>query len=124
MPDFVTDPSQPAPEHLPGPYLLFSVTFDGLLDAFLEQLTASLETELQAIYGCCVGAPDPARGEPLQDYLRHNQVQTGLFFSAYPDATVETVMDALGVRQRTIDFAIRAQGMHPNELLSAFRTEF
>ena len=78
----------------------------------------------EAIYRCCIGAPAPARGAPLQAYLRHNQVETGLFFSAYPDATVETVIQALSVRQRVIDFGVAAQRMPPEDLLDAFRREF
>jgi hypothetical protein len=124
MPDFVSDPSQPAAEHLPAPYLLLSATFDGSLDVFLAELTTHLRDEVEAIYRCCIGAPEPARGAPLQAYLRHNQVETGLFFSAYPDATVETVIRALSVRQRVIDFGVAAQGMPPEDLLDAFRREF
>jgi hypothetical protein len=124
IPDFANDPSQPAAEHLPAPYLLFSATFDGSLDSFLAQLTTQLPDETEAIYRCCIGAPEPARGAPLQAYLRHNQVETGLFFSAYPDATVETVIHALNLRQRVIDFGIAAQAMAPEDLLDAFRREF
>jgi hypothetical protein len=124
MLDFVTDPSQPSPEHLPTPYLLLSATFDGSLDVFLEDLTTHLPVETEAIYRCCIGAPEPAQGAPLHAYLRHNQVETGLFFSAYPDATVDTVMQALTTRQRVIDFGIAAQSMSPEDLLDAFRKEF
>ena len=124
LPDLAADSSQPRPEHLPAPYLLFSATFDGSLDAFLAEFTTQLAAETEAIYRNCIGAPEPARGAPLQAYLRHNQVQTGLFFSAYPNATVEMVTRALGMRQRVIDFALTAQGMSPADLRDAFRREF
>lgn len=124
IPDFVGDPSQPKPEHLPAPYLLFSATFDGDRDAFLDDLTTRLAVEVDAIYGCCIGAPDPPRGELLQAYLRHNQVQTGLFFAAYPEATVQMVTDALTVREKVTRFAIRAQGMSPEDLRDNFLREF
>ena len=84
--DFLSDPSQPAPEHLPAPYLLLSATFDGSRDVFLADLASQLPHETEAIYRCCIGAPEPARGAPLEAYLRHNQVETGLFFSEVPDA--------------------------------------
>jgi hypothetical protein len=124
IPDFVSDASQPAPEHLPSPYLLFSATFDGTLDQYLDDLCEALATEAQEIWGCCVGAPAPPRGEALKAYLRHNQIQTGLFFSAYPQADVETVKAALVLRAKTIDFAVRSQGMGPQELHRAFLEEF
>jgi hypothetical protein len=90
----------------------------------LNDLTTRLAAEVEAIYNCCIGAPEPARGEPLQAYLRHNQVQTALFFAAYPDATVQMVTDALGLRERLSSFAVRAQGMSPDDLWDGFRREF
>jgi hypothetical protein len=122
--DFVSDASQPAPEHLPAPYLLFSATFDGTLGAYLDELSRALAPEAQQIWGCCAGAPDPASGAALTAYLEHNQIQTGLFFSAYPEADVATVQNALSRRAQTIAFAVRSQGMAPEELRDAFLEEF
>jgi len=124
VPDFVSDPRQPSPEHLPSPYLLFSATFDGSLDAFLDELCDKLASEAETIWGCCEGAPVPARGVALQAYLKHNQIQTGLFFAAYPDASVTTVKRALGTREKAIAFAARVQGMELLALREAFIQEF
>lgn len=122
--DFVSDPSQPQPEHLPSPYLLFSATFDGSLDAFLDDLCDKLASEAETIWGCCTGAPVPAGGPALKAYLKHNQIQTGLFFAAYPDATVSDVQQALAIRDKTIAFAARAQGMEVAAVREAFLREF
>lgn len=124
VPAFVSDPSQPRDEHLPSPYLLFSATFDGQLDAYLDSLCTELAAEAQTIWGCCVGAPEPAAGSALKAYLKHNQIQTGLFFSAYPDATVDQVRQALDARARTIALAVRGQSMEPAELQQKFLAEF
>jgi hypothetical protein len=124
VPDFISDPSQPREERLPAPYLLFSATFDGRLDAFLDDLCEQLAEEAQAIWGCCEGAPTPAGGAALGDYLTHNQIDTGLFFAAYPDATVDQVREALDTRARTIELAVRGQGMGAEELQRAFVEEF
>lgn len=124
VPDFISDPSQPRKEDLPAPYLLFSATFDGELEAFLDDLCGALAEEAEHIWGCCEGAPQPAAGAALKDYLKHNQIQTGLFFAAYPDATVQQVRSALDVRARTIALAVSGQGMEPAELQRAFLQEF
>lgn len=123
IPDFGKDPSRLQAEHF-GPYLLFSAAFDGDLEPFLEQLCVTLADEAEPIWSRCLGAPSPARGAPLKAYLRHNQVQTGLFFAAYPQATVEEVNDALAVRKRTIDFAARSQAMDAATLRQTFLQEF
>lgn len=122
--DFVSDASQPEPESLPSPYLLFSAAFDGTLDGYLDDLCQELAAEAQEIWGCCMGAPEPAQGRELKAYLRHNQIQTGLFFSAYPDADVDTVTAALTLRAQMIALAIRSQGMAPDELRRAFLEQF
>jgi hypothetical protein len=123
VPD-VSQDSQPGTESLPTPYLLFSATFDGMPEGYLNDLCHELAAEGQEIWGCCVGAPEPARGTALKAYLLHNQIQTGLFFSAYPDANVAQVTAALSVRAQTIALAIRSQGMSPDELRRAFLEEF
>jgi hypothetical protein len=123
IPDFGKDPSRPQAEHF-GPYLLFSATFDGDLEPFLEQLCVTVADEAEPIWSRCLGVPIPARGAPLKAYLRRNQVQTGLFFAAYPEATVEEVTVALALRKRTIDFAIRSQGMDAATLRQTFLDEF
>jgi hypothetical protein len=122
--DFVSDPSQPRPEHLPSAYLLFSATFDRSLDAFLDALCDTLASEAETIWGCCTGAPVPAAGPALKAYLKHNQIQTGLFFAAYPDATVPEVTRALAIREKTIAFAARAQAMEVAAVREAFLGEF
>jgi hypothetical protein len=123
VPGFVTDPEQPTAEELECAYLLFSATFDGPLDSYLDELCGELAPETQRIWGSCIGCPEP-RGVQLKAYLLRNQVQTGLFFSAYPDATVEIVRKSLHVRDKAIAFAVRAQGMEPAELQRAFLEEF
>ena len=94
------------------------------LDSYLDELSAEMGDEAEQIWGACIGAPRPARGPALKAYLLHNQIQTGLFFSAYPDATVKQVRDSLHDRDRVIAFAVRAQRMDPAELRRAFLEEF
>jgi hypothetical protein len=124
VPDFISDVSQPHRESLPGPYLLFSATFDGTLDRYLDDLCAQIADEAAEIWGCCIGAPQPAAGPALQAYLRHNQIDTGLFFAAYPGASAELVKAALQTREQTIAFAVESQGMSPADMRAAFLKAF
>jgi hypothetical protein len=124
VPNFRTDPAQPKPDDLGCHYLLFTATFDGGLDDFLDELCTELEAEAARIWGACIGSPDPVAGPALKAYLSHNQIDTGLFFSAYPQATVRRVKECLDIRKRTIAFVLRAQGMEPAALQHAFLDEF
>ena len=124
MQRLVTGRGQRRREDLGGPFLIFSSTFDGDLDSYLNELTTELGDEAEHIWGACIGAPQPARGPALKDYLLHNQIDTGLFFSPYPHATVRQVRDGVRDRDRAIVFAVRAQTMDPTERQRAFLEAF
>ncbi|MDQ5807199.1 MAG: hypothetical protein M3320_00835 [Actinomycetota bacterium] len=120
VPDFVNDPSQPKEDHLGGPYLVFTSNLDGPLDTYLDELCTKLAPEAKKIWGRCVGCPESAAGPELKRYLLHNQIDTGFFVSAYPQADVKQVRRALQTRSQLIDFAERAERMGPHELRAAF----
>jgi len=120
--DFVNDPSQPTEDHLGCHYLLFSATLDGELDSYLDVMCAT--DWAAAVWGTCIGAPVPLSGAAFKAYLRHNQIDTGLFFSAYPEARVEHVRRALDLRLMTIDFAAAAQELDPAALQQEFLRRF
>ena len=123
VPDFVHEPEQPSEDPLGCQYLVFTSNFDGELDSYLDELCERLAPEAREIWGRCAGCPEGAEGAALKAYLLHNQIHTGLFVAAYPDATVARVRQALRVRQRLIDFAVRSQGLSAAELKSAFSEE-
>lgn len=124
LPDWVNDPSQPKADHLTSQYLIFSATFDGPRDSYLDELGKRLAPEAKEIWGRCVGCPPSARGAPLKRYLLHNQIDIGFFVAAYPDATVETVKRVLAQRKQLADFAVRTQGLEASELRHAYHQEF
>jgi hypothetical protein len=124
--DFHNDPAwkQRREEHLDLPYLIFTSNFDGDLDSYLDELCERLAPEANEIWGRCVGCPDSAGGAGLKAYLQHNQIQTGMFFAAYADASVATVKRTLRQRERMIEFAVGSQGLEPAELQRRFVDEF
>lgn len=122
--DFVTDPAQPRDDPLGCAYLLFTSSLDGPLDSYLDELCERLVPEADAIWGDCVGCPQPAAGPALKAYLVHNRLRTGQFVAAYPNATVTAVRRGLELRERLIAFAVRAQAKEPAELQREFRAEF
>ena len=56
--------------------------------------------------------------------MRAHQIDSSLFASAHPDATVPGVLESLALRERIVDFAIAARGLEPAELQRRFRAEF
>lgn len=126
VPDFHHDPTwrQRREEHLDLNYLIFTSNLDGDLDSYLDELCEQLAPEAKEIWGRCVGCPASAKGAALKTYLKHNQINAGIFFAAYGQATVATVQKALREREKMIAFATASQGREPAALQKAFLDEF
>jgi hypothetical protein len=113
-------PQQRRRERLRSPQLVFTSTFDGALDPYLDQLRAVAD----AWWQFCVGYPGSADREAFAQWVRAHQIDSSLFASAHPEATVPGVHESLGLRERIIDFAIAARGLEPAELQRRFRDQF
>jgi hypothetical protein len=116
--DFVTAVDQPHPDSLGCQYLIFTCCIDGDPDSYLAELTTRLAPVLESIYGHCINAPQPASGPKLVRYLRHNQIKSGFFYSAYPEWTVPEVRRVLA-QQRTLR-ELAAQQLPPEDLQQRF----
>jgi hypothetical protein len=126
VPDFHNDKvwKQRREEHLDLRYLIFTSNLDGDIETYLDELCEKLAPEAPEIWGRCVGCPDPPSGQRLKHYLKHNQIDTGIFFAAYQDATVARVKHCLYERERMIEFAVASQGLAAEALQQAFLREF
>ena len=111
-------------EHLDVPYLIFTSNFDGALDSYLDELCKALGPEAQQIWGRCIGCPEKAGGAALKQYLKHNQIDTGIFFAAYGTAPIGKVKRALAHREQVMEFARTSQGLDPAALQQAFLAQF
>jgi hypothetical protein len=113
-------------DRLQSPHLLFSSTFDAPLEPYLDTLCAELAPEAEAIWGCCAGFPGAVAERPaaFKSYLRRNQLRTGLFFNAYPSATVARVRRTLERRAALQAFVVAAQRLEPSRLQAEFLRQF
>jgi len=117
-------PPPEVPDRLNNEYLLFAADVDGDLEPFLEALRTEIPEVMDAIYSHCVGYPGTAGRDGFHRYLRHNQIETTFPWSAHADATVSEVREALDLRRRLIELAIRAQDFDPAGLQEAYRQAF
>lgn len=117
-------PPPEVPDRLNNEYLLFSTDVDGDLEPFLEALRTEIPEVMDAVYSHCVAYPGSADRDGFQRYFRHNQIETTFPFSAYQDATVPEVREALELRRRLIDLAVRSQTLDPAGLQEAYRQAF
>jgi hypothetical protein len=112
------------PDPWSGPRLLFTSNFDGKLDPYLERLRAGLGEEADRIWGHCDGFPGHRDAAGFAAWIKHHQIDTSLFYTAYGEQTVEQVQGNLGLRQRLNEFAVANQGATPAELKARFLAEF
>jgi len=112
-------PQQRHRDPLHASQLVFTSTVDGELDPYLEALRPIADTWWQF----CSGYPGSGDGAAFARWVRDHQIDSSLFASAHPEATVPSVLESLTLRERIIDFAVAARGLEPAELQRRFRDE-
>ncbi len=122
--DFQQGKGQLKPDTLQCRYLLFTSNLDGQVDDYLNDVVQFMAEPAAAIWSCCIGCPNPASGAALKAYLTHNMIDTGFFYSAYPEATVADVKRSLDVRNRLVQLILATQGRPNEEIRSRFLAEF
>jgi hypothetical protein len=113
-------PQQRWRDRLQASQLVFTSTLDGELAPYLDALRPIADTW----WRFCDGYPGSADGGAFAEFVRRHQIDSSLFASAHPKATVPGVLESLALRERIIDFAIAARGLDPAELRRRFRDEF
>jgi hypothetical protein len=104
--------------------LLFTSNHDGDPDAYMEALASALRADADAIWGHCVGYPGSGSPRAFAAWLRAHAIESSLFFAAYGDQTLAQVRSNLDSRARVMEFALRAQGLGPEDLQREFRAAF
>jgi hypothetical protein len=112
-------PQQRHRDRLQASHLVFTSTFDGELEPYLEALRSCADRW----WRFCVGYPG-GEGEAFVSWVREHQLDSSLFASAHPDATVPGVLESLALRERIVDFAIEARTLEAAELQRRFRDAF
>jgi hypothetical protein len=104
-------------------YLLFTSTANSPAERHVEDLRTGLRGDADAVWGHCIGYPGHERRAEFCRYLLHNRLPVHRWFAAY-DATVREIQDALALRRRHANLAMRTQMAHDLELQKAFLDEF
>jgi hypothetical protein len=112
------------PDPLSSAYLLFSCSFDGAVDSYLEEIRTAMPAEADAVWNNCVDYPGSANAVGFSAYLLHNRVRSTAFISGYGDATVPQTRYALALRDRLSRFAAETGQLGAAALRAAFQQEF
>jgi hypothetical protein len=116
-------PKQRHRDRLRSSQLIFTSTFDGRsLDPYLEELRTLAGPDTW--WRFCAGYPGSADPASFSGWVRAHQIDSSLFASAHPRATVPGVLESLALRERIIDFAIEVRELDAATLRRRFRDTF
>jgi hypothetical protein len=101
---------RPVPR-LKSEYLLFTAdvtapAYDGYVmpGAFLAGMYVRMRSEIDAVWGRCLGFRPGGSPEAFSRYLQRSQLDTSLYYVGYPGVTPREVGDAVRVRRELIEF--------------------
>lgn len=124
IPELVFEGPPQKPDTLSSQYLLFTSSFDGATDTYLDALRTQAKAEVDAVWNNCVGYPGSDDKKAFVAYIRRNHIRTNFFVTAYAHLPVPEVRKALELRERLIKFACDTQGFDDSELQKAFLERF
>ena len=122
QPAFEGPPMRPDPWK--SQYLIFTSCFDGDLPSYLDDLCRLIGPEVDAVWRHCVAYPGSEDAAAFARYLRHNQIDTEVYFAAYPHATVDQVRASLALKDRLVKFVVATQGATDADLHRRWHEEF
>lgn len=103
------DDSQPR-EELNYSYMMFFSNFNGSWTQYVDSFTFAIPAGLNMFWKWNVRYPKSVPMTPFHDYIRHNQIDTSHYYSAYPMAASNDVKAAKEIKTRLSDFAKSSTG--------------
>lgn len=112
------------PDSLASDYLVFTSSFDGKLDPYLDSICDLIPEEADSWWSHCVGYPGTKDRDAFKRYIKSHHRPSALFAPAYPKATLPEVRAALALREQLVDFIADTQGLEPAEIQRRFTETF
>lgn len=116
------------PPRLKSEYLLFSADVTApayragaLPDSFFRDLATHMSADADKVWRHCLRYPGVGDVGKFVEYMKKSQITIGLYYAAYPDATVADINHALHVRAKLGEFALETQFV---EAANALREEY
>lgn len=110
-----------ARDHLQSKYIVFTSTFHGDLDIWLNGLWQHAEQDVRAIWQYAVAFDQVNSAKDFIKYIKKCQLKTTLFFNGSDDHSLAYQLKALYIKQMFSEFALKNQGKNPRELHLAYK---
>ncbi|WP_125461679.1 MULTISPECIES: hypothetical protein [Rhodomicrobium] len=103
----------PGPDEAKRPrllsWLLFVVTFDGDLKSYVRHVVQTIREDVDRVWGNCYGYPGARDFDQFWLYARRHQINTDVFYAAYPSLTVPKVQQLRVFKDRFDEFIARTR---------------
>ncbi len=111
---------QPA-RKLRFPHLYFESNFNGGWEEYIDAFSYVLTLGMWAFWGSSYGFPKALPPGPFKDYIRSNEYIASHYYSAYPEATATTVLEALELSPKVTALRTQAPSMSPESFSAAWQ---
>jgi hypothetical protein len=107
-------------ESLDHSYLIFTASFDGELDRYLQDVARLVGEEAAEVFSHVVGFPGVADPGAFARWVEPHKRDNGYVLTPWPYATVQDVKEGLRVQNGFGELVEGARGMDDAELQAAF----
>ncbi len=108
------------PEELEYDYLLFESNFNGTWEQYIDAFSRVVPGGMDKIWRWSVKYPGSQPITPFLAYIRGCQIDTDYYYSAYPGATINDVVNAVEVEEALADLARVAADLPADEFLPEY----
>lgn len=107
-------------EHLQSKYIVFTSTFHGNLDTWLNEFWNHSEANILSIWQHAVGFERVQSASDFVKYIKKCQIKTTLFFNGSDDHSLAQQLKALYIKQMFSEFVLKHQECSAHELRKAY----
>ncbi len=107
-------------EDLEHDYLLFESNFNGSWEQYIDAFSRIVPGGMDKIWKWSVKYPKSKPITPFLEYIRGCQIDTDYYYSAYPGAAINDVVNAIGVDKALEDLAREASDLSADEFLPRY----
>jgi hypothetical protein len=95
-------------------YLYFESHYNGSWDSYIDDFVKNARSSMNLVWGNCIGFPKGGCEdiESFKEHIRAHQFPAQIFYSAYPNSTVETILSDLQVRD-TVEQSFQSPSTGP-----------
>lgn len=107
-------------EDLKYDYLIFCSNFNGTWDQYIDAFSHVIPGGMDSMWRWSEKYPKSIPTTPFKEYIRHNQIDSDYYYSAYPGAATNDVKAALHLSGELHEFAQRTQNLGAEEFAAEY----